>query len=633
MESKKNNHDYNFFIYFSIFWVTLSWGFFLLTLLGIFYWWTTALFIAIITAGSTRFIISSLFKISRQFLIINAILILIVTVFITFSRPTIFSGRDQGSISQASIRLAHEGKLEFSTPVSSDFFKINVAQKDKLKNCLIDNLDDFQNDSSLQSKFYHIYCQAKTSAKAFNFPGFYYTAEGQLVTQFPIVYTAWLALFYSFLGIFGFKISNGILLYATFMSLYLLIHRLTRLSAASLKVRLLTQISTLAITLTSFCFMWFSKFTLTENIATPLLWIGILSLVIITESKLSRISGKKSTLILMFLSLSLLIFTRIEGILFFILAILFLFINKNSAKYFKKNFVKIILPVLAFVGIIFIWNLNIDIYFYKSVVKATLENMNENSADVVKNNSLLTIFNLFKIFGLYGILAPIIFGTLGIFYLIKEKKYIHLTPLFIIFPSLLYILSPQITLEHPWMLRRFTFSILPIFIVYSMVLINQSYQKKNIIWGIVIFLIIISANFPAFNKYLTFIPEKNLIKQTREIGDNFSDKDLILVDQLASGDNFAMIADPLSSIFGKNAVYFFNIDDLNKIDRTQYKKIYLIIPQSKEEYYQETFLKDKMLFIKNYSVEFDTLSLKKESFTLPNKEVRITKGSIFEIIL
>ena len=632
MESNKNNRDYNFFIYLSLFGVTICWGLFLLTLLGIFYWWSISILIAIITAGGARFILSSLIKTSKQFLLVNILLALIAIIFVTFSTPTIFSGRDQGSLSQAAIHLAQTGQLKYSTPTSAIFFNINTTHKDNLKNCLIDNLDDFQNTSSLKSRFYGIYCQAKTSVKAFNFPGFFYTDDGKLITQFPIVYIAYLALFFSFLGVAGFKVANAILIYAFFLSLYLLIDRLTNLKKASLRTRILTRVSALFIITTSFCFMWFSKFTLTENIAALLLWSGILALVILTESKIKKLSGKKSTLILFLLSLGLLIFTRIEGIVFFSLAIIFLLINKNSGAYFRKNFIKIILPALGLIGLVFIWNLYIDVYFYKSILKATLENISENSSDIAKNNSLLTIFNLFKIFGLYGILAPFIFGIVGIFYLTKKKKYTQLIPLFVIFPSFFYILSPQITFEHPWMLRRFSFSILPIFIIYSSILINRAYHKKNILLGALITIIIISSNLPSFSRYLTFIPNENLFEETEKISQNFSAKDLVLVDQMASGDNFEMLAEPLTSIFGKNAVYFFNVSDLNKIDKSQYEKIYLVIPQNKEAYYRSTSLKDKLVFVQDYSIQFNTLASVKKSFSLPAKEVKITKGIIFEII-
>lgn len=627
MRDAKNNYDYKFFICLSIFWIIIGWGAYLLALVGFFYWWSISLFIAIVTAFGARFLFSNLFKASKYFLLFNLFFIVTAIIFTYFSTPTIFSGRDQASISQAAIRLSQNGKLTFSNSVSKDFFDINNIQKDKTKNCLIDNLNDFQNIGFLKLKYYQAYCQASSATKALNFPGFYYTIDGALITQFPIAYIAWLSLFYLFLGLPGLTVANGLLLYFFFLTFYFLIDAFNK-KRDEAKTRLTTQILGMFILISSFSFMWFSKFTLTENMATPLIWMGILATIKLTSARIEKLKDRQLELWLFFLSLGLLIFTRIEGLVFFILALLILFLHKNSKKYFKKNFIKIILPSLILLATIFILNLFIDIYFYKAILKATLENIHETPNDLNTGNNLTAIFNLFKIFGVYGIIAPLFFGTLGILYLIKNKHYNKLIPLLIILPSLFYILSPQITPEHPWMLRRFTFSILPAFIFYSIILINEFLRKKDKAPGILILIIIASLNLNIFIRYITFIPGENLIQETQSLSQNFSNKDLILVDQLASGDKFEMIADPLNSVFDKNAVYFFNPQDLAKIDKTKYERIYLIVPDSKIDYYEKTSLWKDMFFIKNYSLNSTKLSLD----TLPKKEKLITNGSIFEII-
>lgn len=632
MDDQKNTYDFNFFIHISLFWIIISWGLFFLALLGFFYWWSLALLISLLVATSARFIFTNSIRLSKSFLIVNLIIIFFSGLFVYFSTPTIFSGRDQGSISQSAIRLSQNGKLNFSHPVAQDFFAINTTQKDKLKNCLIDKLDDFQDENSIKSKFYYSYCQAASAAKAENFPGFFYLHDGELITQFPIAYTAWLALFYSFLGIFGFKVANGILIYFTFLAIYLIVHKLTQLEKASSQIKLFTRIATLGILLSSFCFMWFSKFTLTENMATPLLWSGILALIILADSKLANLEGKKLTLLLLILSLGLLIFTRIEGIVFFALAFGLLLINKNTRAYFRRNFIKILLPILTVIFFIFIWNLHIDIYFYKAILKSTLENINGNPNSLRENNSLLSMLNLFKIFNLYGLFVLMIFGVGGLFYLIKNKHYQALLPLFVILPSIIYILSPQITPEHPWMLRRFTFSLLPAFIIYSIILIYALLKKQKTTLAIIIFSVIILFNLPAFINYVTFVPDKNLFSATQGLSQKFSNQDLVLVDQLASGDNFEMIADPLNSIFGKKAVYFFNPHDLKKIDTQQYEKIYLIIPRSKETYYRDFFNADELFFIQTYTLNFERLKTNKE-ISFPAKETLTTEGIIFQIIL
>src|SRR5512133_2176664 len=91
-----------------------------------------------------------------------------------FMVPTLFSGRDQGSISEAAFRLAQNGRLAFSTTLSKTFFPLHEK------------------------------------GAALNFPGFSYTETGDLITQFPLAYTSWLASFVSLFGVSGFAIANSI---------------------------------------------------------------------------------------------------------------------------------------------------------------------------------------------------------------------------------------------------------------------------------------------------------------------------------------------------------------------------------------------------------------------------------------
>ncbi len=631
MRETRDKNRYKFFIYLSLFWIIVAWGAYLLSLAGIFYWWSISLLIALVTAGSIRFILSALVKTSPGFILFNLLFIICSVTFVYFSAPTVFSGRDQASISQASIRLAQNGQLAFSTSVSKDFFTINNIQKEKIKNCLIDNLDDFQEENFLKKNFYQAYCQALNSTKAFNFPGFYYTDAGNLVTQFPLAYIAWLALFYSFLGLPGFAVANGILLYIFFLAFFLLSEKLTAKKDRDPKEKIIIQIFSFIIPVSSFCFMWFGKFTLTENMAAPLLWTGLLAIVLFFEStKSERI--KKPEFILFFLSLGLLIFTRIEGVAFFILGVTLIFINKESRAIVKKHFLPLTILFLAVIFIIFLWNLVVDIYLYKSILKASLENIQENAKDLNKSNSLLSIVDLFKVLNLYGILAPIFFGLGGIFYFLKQKKYLPLLPLFIVLPALIYLISPQITPEHPWMLRRFSFAILPLFLLYSLLPLGHLSGKKKFIWGAIVFPVILFFNFKPFVNYLTFIPTKNLFADTQILSQKFSPTDLILVDQLATGDKYEMMADPLNSIFGKNAVYFFNHQDLEKINTTQYSRIYLLAPTDKQEYYQKIFSKESLVLIDKYEVKSDRLISEKSPSALPRRETQIVQGLIFQIL-
>lgn len=50
-----------------------------------------------------------------------------------------------------------------------------------------------------------------------------------------------------------------------------------------------------------------------------------------------------------------------------------------------------------------------------------------------------------------------------------------------------------------------------------------------------------------------------------------------------------MIAGPLASIYHKNAAYFFNPDDLRKIDRSLYEHVWLIVPTTEATQWVQTF--------------------------------------------
>ena len=188
METNLTPKDYQFFRLLGLLTITLGWFGFALTLAGCFASWLVWLGVISILGFFGYWIGSQkLFRgLSREFVVLGIIFLIVTTVFSFFSTPTIFSGRDQGSISESAIRLSQNGQLEFSTPESEVFFKIYGP------------------------------------GRALNFPGFHYTPGGNLITQFPLIYTSWLALFFSLFGLTGFLIANALLFFVFSFSLYLL---------------------------------------------------------------------------------------------------------------------------------------------------------------------------------------------------------------------------------------------------------------------------------------------------------------------------------------------------------------------------------------------------------------------------
>ena len=611
-----NKNDYKTFAYFSTFWLIIAWLSLVLTMSNFFYQWVFVAPIFILLLLKGRNFTKNILNISKFFILINVTLLILIALFAYFFNPTIFSGRDQGSISQASIRLTEFHKLKFSTSVSKDFFEINSGEiKNKYAHCLENNKIPFKK----------IYCDAFSSGKALNFPGFYYTSEGYLVTQFPLGYISWLAFFYIFFGLNGFIIANAILFYIFCISFLFILEKLIKnFSNFSRKTSIFICLLTI---LTTFPFVWFFKFTLSENMVLAFLWLSIFQLINIINSK------KNITLdnfLIFFLTSSFLIFSRIEGILFFTIMFFILFLHKNSSGYLRKNFKKIILPALVFVGIIFLWNIKSDIYFYKSIIKViygTLENSSTLNA-----KSAFSVFNLFKIFSLYGLLIFFFLGFLEIIFLSKNKYYQILIPFLVTSPTLFYLFNPQITPDHPWMLRRFFFAVFPMAILYSMILINRLIEKKYYLTIMLLLLLIFVPNFYLFKNYAFFKLNNNLLSETKKISNQFSEKDLILVDRMASGSNWNMIADPMNFIFKKNSVYLFDSKDLNKLNIEKYDKIYLIVPEYRQWHYINNDTENNLKFVSKYIINntiMENNSLNK--IVLPKKIHKETKGIIFEI--
>jgi hypothetical protein len=597
MENKNlSSVDYQIFLYKSLFWLSLVSSGFALTLCGFFYAqiaWLLALAFGI-------WLVYHILKnnilhiISREMWIVSITLLLVVILFSLFSTPTVFSGRDQGSISEAAVRLVQNHTLEFSTPASQEFFKIYGP------------------------------------GRALNFPGFHYTNQGSLITQFPLIYIVWLASFYALFGITGFIIANAILMYIFLLSFYLL---------ARMFLKTYSALPMIIFATTSFIFMWFSKFTLSENMALPLLWLTILALMLFLRDL------RKIYYVVFLTAVGLLFFTRIEGIAFFVVSILIIFFHKNAREYVKRHsFKRFFLPIGIF-AIAFIANLIKDINFYREVAKTLLPEVSLPQAQYLgtMKNTVMPIFYTERIFLLYGMLGFFIFGAISVGVFIWRKKIFKLVPFFIILPTFIYFLDAYITKDHPWMLRRFMFSLMPLAIFYSGLFIGQMLEKKFtterkkilFVFSILVTVALIATNLITFSRYLTFSENQGLLSQTQALSEKFSNNDLVLIDNETTADGWDMISDPMSFLYGKNAVYFFNNNDLAKLDLKRFDKVYLIAPNKQVPFYLNSTIGNRLTEKDTYSFTFSKLNVAQdnplETISLPEKQEITASGKIFEI--
>lgn len=598
-----------FLLFFAIFWVFLGWLGLILAWTGFFY---SLIFVVYFLAsiGTIFFSFKKLPLPSREFIILSIALILLVSFFSFFSTPTVFSGRDQGSISEAGIRLSQNHKLKFSTPASAEFFQIYGP------------------------------------GKALNFPGFYYNQQGNLTTQFPLPYIAWLAIFYSFFGLAGLTGANAVLLYLFLLYFYFL---------ARFFLKTKYSLLLLGLTIISFPFIWFSKFTLSENMALPLLFISIFSL-------LAFFKKPGDFFFYSYLASSfLLFFTRIEGIVFLITGLILILLFPATRNFIKNNLIKKFFIPLAILAIFLVINIFADMYFYKEIAKALFSSIPSENFNL-GNSLLLPLSYSLQIYIIYGILPCMVLGLAGIIYLISKKKWHELIPFFIVSPSFWYILDSNISSDHPWMLRRFVFSLLPIFIFYTVILLcewkkkrvntrenefpetiakNNIHQiksllekQKSLIFCLVTAVILL-LNLPVFLKYSLFSENKGLLEKTGALSEKFSNNDLVLVDQKASDDGWAMLSGPLSFIYGKNVVYFLNSSDLEKINPKKFERIFLISPDENVNFYKNGPLGKRMAFFEDYFIKTERLNISSQHefpVSLPDKKTVEISGKIFEII-
>lgn len=541
------NKDFSLFTYFGIFFIGLG---FLAVILAIFKIFYLIFFIIYFIFGlgffgwlyfSKKIII----QFNREKTMIFAIICIVTSIFLYFSSPTIFSGRDQGSLSEAAIRLAQNHQLEFSTPASSEFFKIYGV------------------------------------GHALNFPGFDYLRNGNLITQFPIGYIAWLAAFFSVFGYFGLQLANFISLIIFVFSFYFLVEKFVQKAT--------TKYFSLGIILTSFVFWWFFKFTLSENLAWMLVWFGIYQFVLFWNEE------KKENLILALLTFGFFLVVRIEALIFLVMIFILLW-QKYRGKIktiFDRQLRYLLLGLAIFYSAVIYVNNN----FYLGVAKSFLKPFfGENEATDKVSWFRLESY-LANVFSLYGILIIMIFGFLGAIYFWRQKKYTILVPLIIVLPSFYYLVIPNITLDHPWMLRRFSFAIYPVLALLTILFLDQFFKKK--IFSYLIFSLMILSNIFLMLIYLPFVPQQKLAFEKSSM---FSKKDLVLVDRLATGDGFSMLTGPMSFREEKNAVYFFNLNDLMKINLDKFEKVYLIIPDENLKIYQESAIWSKLKMVANYQL-------------------------------
>lgn len=470
-------------------------------------------------------------------LAVIVILALVAWVNLAGEAPSIFSGRDQGSIATAAWLLAKNGSLYEQSPVVSAFFNIYGE------------------------------------GPALNFPGFAYTALGSLTTQFPLAYTAWLAGMIPWFGLTGYAFGNSFLSLLGGWTMFTLLLRFVRPTLA--------LVGTAFMTLT-FLPVWLMSLTLTENLALVLFLVLALAIL-----RLYAAPNPWSYVIAL-LAASLFLFTRIEGWVLAPLAAILILGHRTTRQWvLSKKGLALILPTLAllFIGL---RDFFVNLPFYKMIGKAVIKNWHEviafgsQAASTTGGSDGLT-----SLFTAYGLWPVCIAGAVGIAVVLYRQERRFLPVLALALPTFVYFIDAHITPDHPWMLRRYYFSLWPTLIFFAIILWHYGEQRHAWLRSMraTSFIIIVLGvlHLPAAQTAWRLDEHTSLLETTEQIADRISGHDLILVDRESSGDPYRLVAGPLESIYGKQAVYHFNPQDLERLPLDQFERTFLLVPTTAVE--------------------------------------------------
>jgi hypothetical protein len=517
----------------------LFFGWYTLAVLGFFH----PFFIWLLALCSGAFLFYSIFagsqKITPYFYILLSFAFFVGIFALEWHPLELTAGRDQGSLAEAAIRLSQSGSLIFEEPAAKPFFEIYGP------------------------------------GAALNFPGFAYTQSGALTPQFPLGYIVWLGGFFTLFGSFGILLAN--------LSLFVLSVTLFSYLVRSLGSTLSAALGTLLFTL-NFLPLWFISFTLSENLALTLFLLTAVSL-------LRYLKDQTSTALTLTLGSALaLAFTRIEGWAILFLCLSFFTIHNGHRALLKRLWNAPALILMLFGSLLTLGTIFVNFPYFKVIAKALLKILER---DIVQGAAVTESPALLQVLFSFGLLPYFIAGTLAALYLLITKRYLGLIPLFLCLPALPYLLLPSITFDIPWMLRRFLFALYPTFLLltwWGIHFLTLHISKwKRLFLHLVFCVIFFVASLPAFMFFWNTHYQQSLFSQTQKLASSFSSEDLLLIDREITGNGFMMPTLALSTLLDRHAVYFFNPEDFYKINRENFTRTYLLVPEKKKEFYEHAF--------------------------------------------
>lgn len=365
-------------------------------------------------------------------------------------------------------------------------------------------------------------------------------------------------------------------------------------------------------------FLWFFRETMSENLAFFLLWTSLAFCFAFYRTK------RIIYLVGLMLGTWLFAFTRLEGL--FILCITFL--TLSFILLFTKIFPvkKSVIIILTYLAVIlsaiaiqkpFTTNslLKVNVKKIDYLVKRSASGLRVTTnprwinTTIPKEIKLLNRvpFFTFQMLEKYNLVIVLLSTFLILPLIVVDKKMSKITKIYIIvlliilLPEFYKFIDPAVTMEQPWMYRRYLYALLPVGYIFFTIFLNRVLNRKFMFIFVLMLLVI---NILLSSNILFLKNNWSLTEQLDKIIENVSpEDDLVIIDGWTLFDNYY----PTSYLnYHRNirAIVQNTIDrrlwgpEENKYKGLSYKKLYFLTDKLPGSFKNQSLIQNKSIEVK-----------------------------------
>ncbi|MCJ7792567.1 MAG: glycosyltransferase family 39 protein [Candidatus Marinimicrobia bacterium] len=383
--------------------------------------------------------------------------------------------------------------------------------------------------------------------------------------DFQFGYISWLALHGAFLGIEGIKIGNFLPLIIGLLSLYFIGKKIGNKKVGIFTILMLS---------TSFVLIWYSRQTMSETFSLALIWFAILSLLKAYQE------DKSNLFVISLLSLGLFLFTKPEGMWIFtmlLVVIPFLYLSQGKRWLLNKKILFVLVIILLF---FFYYSFVIQPVYFNAILKGIgifIADLFRRTFEISTGEDISFIskhptFYILNILGAYNMLLPILLSIPVILKAFlswrRQKNTLILLICFLVAPTFIFLFRLTLFYDHPWMLRRYLPTILPLSCLLTALFLEKFSGKFKYI----LLFLILADNLLISAPILTFAQFNGIVNsQIKNIAESLPDEAVILCESKALG-----FRAPLRFIFGKRTIFTYANEINNFLNKVTSQSVYVV---------------------------------------------------------